>query len=151
MIKFSVVQDVRSKVCIDLSLSIPSIWSVYLGFFRALEGIYLQPKKITRDTQIMAENILCFPVIFCNKKSHFLTRLIRTVFTIHTYLFPTSDLNELLNNMLCQNGTVRIQQPREVRVGVGSVLLACMVSKICTMFVKTYQEKRISLDYSRLC
>ena len=45
MIKFSVVQDVRSKVCIDLSLSIPSIWSVYLGFFRALEGIYLYPKK----------------------------------------------------------------------------------------------------------
>ena len=41
MIKFSVVQDVRSKFCIDLSLSIPSIWSVYLGFFRALEGIYL--------------------------------------------------------------------------------------------------------------
>ena len=71
------------------------------GVFPGSWGNIPLDEKTTRDTQIVAENILYFPVIFCNKKSHFLTRLIRTVFTIHTYLFPTSDFNEILNNMLC--------------------------------------------------
>ena len=60
-----------------------------------------------------------FAYNFCNeKKITFPRGLFRTAFTVHTYLLFTSDFNELLNNTVCWNGTVRMQQPRKVRVGV---------------------------------
>ena len=73
----------------------------------------------TWDAQIKAGSISCLLIIFSNKKKITFPRgLFRTVFTVHTYLLFTSDFNELLNNTVCWNGTVRMQQPRKVRVGV---------------------------------
>lgn len=117
MINFSVAQDtIKSALIYHL------VYLVYGLFIRGFSGLlrkYTLSKKNHMRRPNQSRKHFVFAYNFFNKKKITFPRgLFRTVFTVHAYLLFTSDFNELLNNTVCQNGTVRMQQPRKVRVGV---------------------------------
>ena len=139
MINFSVAQDtIKSALIYHL---VYLVYGLFIWDFSGLLRKYTlsQLNYMRRPNQ---SRISCLLIIFSNKKKITFPRgLFRTVFTVHTYLLFTSDFNELLNNTVCWNGTVRMQQPRKVRVGV---YLSKRDSDCFTQSVDIYLSNRAS-------
>ena len=136
---------------------------LFLATKVAISFLYYTPKtiKCTQKPKIEKKfyrNRPIEPASECHSPHHIYNLLLRMHAihelkrskTLSCYGWEAWLLKKIQNGGVCRR--ILSKQPREVRVGFGSVLLACMVSnKICTVSVKTCQEKRISLDYSRLC
>lgn len=117
MINFSVAQDtIKSALIYHL---VYLVYGLFIWDFSGLLRKYTlsQLNHMRRPNQSRKHFVFAYN-FFNKKKITFPRGLFRTVFTVHTYLLFTSDFNELLNNTVCWNGTVRMQQPRKVRVGV---------------------------------
>ena len=113
MINFSVAQDtIKSALIYHL---VYLVYGLFIWDFSGLLRKYTlsQLNHMRRPNQSRKHFVFAYN-FFNKKKITFPRGLFRTVFTVHAYLLFTSDFNELLNNTVCQNGTVRMQQPRKV-------------------------------------